>query len=145
MAADQPSEDLAWKTVQRWAVDRERSEVTRLARLVTWCWLCDGCRRGVRRWPSRADRPADLVGDVVAHERARTNLAVEIAFLQQLIKGAEHRVARDLQLFGERPCGRQALTGAQPSRRDCRPDSLVDLQIERHRRRPIERDDRDHP
>ena len=107
-----------------------------------------GCAIGVdfcvERRPARADRPADLVGDVVADECARTNLSVEITFLQQLIKGTEHRVPRDVQLFGQRACGRQALTRGQPPRRDRRTDSLVDLQIEGHGRRSIERNDRDH-
>ena len=144
MAPDEACKELVGKLVERGGVDRERPGFARTIGLAGGCRLRDRCQLCVERRPARADRPADLVGDVVADECARTNLSVEITFLQQLIKGTEHRVPRDVQLFGQRACGRQALTRGQPPRRDRRTDSLVDLQIEGHGRRSIERNDRDH-
>src|SRR5579863_441777 len=144
MAPDQASEDLAWKTIEGRATGCERSNVTRLARLATCRRLRDRCRCGMHRWSSRADRPADLGGDVVGDNRARANFSVEIPFLQQLVERAEHGVALNLQFLGKGSCRWQALTWAQPPRRDRRTHSLVDLQIEGHWGGSIERNDGDH-
>jgi hypothetical protein len=70
-----------------------------------------GTARRVRGVTARG-RPERLVRQRARHERARADVALEVAFRQELLERTQHRDARDPELGREAARGGDALAGA---------------------------------
>src|SRR5690349_14957678 len=81
------------------------------------------------------------IGKRVRHEGSAALASCEVAFGVQLIVGEAHRVARDVEIIGERARGGQARSSSEAAVDNRAAKTVVELSMQRRRVSGIERDE----
>ena len=87
---------------------------------------CCGARHALRR----RGRAECVVWQRGRDERSRADTPFQIALVQQLLVGGEHRQTRHTELAREHPGGRHAFAGPQQPREDGSAQTVIDLLVQ---------------